>query len=145
MKSRVYLMSLAILMGMSGKVFASADDGDDLAARRPWASEAQKKELRGYNFHYYYLMSYIPTLNFDQLTDEAEVVEDEVSAAKKNLDTAMQQFIDQPFRSTGAEPDPVLSKFTHKYNSALYRQAVVTNKLRKLDPHPASAIKGAEE
>ncbi len=87
MKSRVYLMSLAMLMGLSGKIFAAANGSPaaerPLISERTWASETDRSNLDNQT---YYDGTYIPGLSYDNLVLEQEVVNLELSAAQSNYD-----------------------------------------------------------
>ena len=78
MKSRVYLVSLAMLMGLLGKVFAAAE-----VSERSWASP---EDMRLLDNQTYYDANYIPRLSDANLVREQKVVTLELSNAKRNFD-----------------------------------------------------------
>ncbi len=84
MKSRVYLMFLATLIGMSGTLF-SGTYGDEFTARRPWMKESEKSKILGLDYvPVGTYVRYLDSLTSDNLVKELELVKTEVSIAAES-------------------------------------------------------------
>ncbi len=151
MKSKVYVMFLAILVGMSGKVFAAAN-GDSMADRRPWAKEPHRSKLA--NPTYY--IPYARSLTFEQLINELEVVDDEILTAETRLTEAEGQLKWEYQTAPGPEGEIIKvpasgpeSNLFHtrqrELNDARYHKTIVTNRINTLDPDPSTWVKGSDD
>ncbi len=141
MKSRVYVMFLAVLMGMSGKLFAA-----DNANGAP---------------DYSHYDQYLQGLNFDQLAKEYSKAEEELLAAKKEKEAREREYpeekealmkwslqysaINEKRPPVEASPFPELTKANYKSAEAYVRHLLVKKAWEQKTPEdPSQYIKGAD-